>query len=483
MSRNTSPPRRGELGWSSAIATACVACLACGCSSTRVEPATTIARQAWPREQPVQHPTADAPAPTAFPDVWRLEDVFARIVSANSTLAQAQARLDEARAARSEAEANWWPELSIGVDATATDQPSRAFGILLDQQALNLGPGFDATPGTTENYRKDVRLDWALFAPGRMPSTAAASEGESAAGLAAQAVERRLLNAGIQAWLGLRAARALEAVALESVEVMAKRLDQTRTRHEEGAALRSDVLRLEVSLSAARQDAAQSAQRVRESQSSLNLLLGRSAQAALLPADEEIALGAELPDNLDALVERARAQRLELQAAAHQVRMLEYRAAAARQARLPSLQAFASYGYDGEDLSIDTQLDSYAAGLSLRLPWSAGDAARIDQAMARERQARMALREMSLVVTREVTDAWQAQALAQESFSLSASSVDAAEEAFRIVAEAQDAGAATVTDVLEAENARRQARTRRVAAQAAVQIARARLVAAVGGVR
>jgi outer membrane protein TolC len=267
---------------------------------------------------------------------------------------------------RDEASASWLPELSAGIDWTITDQPSMAFGMLLDQHAIDFGSGFDATPGSTENWRKDVRLEWALFAPGRSAASDAAGEGEIAAELADQAVERRLVNAGIQGWVGLRAARALEDVAREAVAVVERRLVQTRTRHAEGAALRSDVLRLEVSLSAAKQDVVRAGQVVRETQSSVNVLMGRDADAPLAADVEEIVLGLGLPEGLDALTTLAGDQRAELRSAAHRVRMLTFQSEAARALHLPFLQAFARYGWDGEDPGSDTDLDSYAAGLSLR---------------------------------------------------------------------------------------------------------------------
>jgi outer membrane protein TolC len=467
-----------------AIQAACVATVATACASSRIDTAEELARAEWRRgaSAPAAQPAPAQPAPVE-PAAWTLDEILVRIAAANPTLGRAQANLEQAQAARREARASWLPELSLGVDLLSTDDPALAFGLLLNQHALDLGPGFDATPGSTENWHEEVRLDWALLAPGRSDATSAATEGEQAAALARESAERRLLNAGIQAWIGLRAARELEAVARESVGVVEQRLLQTRTRHDEGAALRTDVLRLEVSLAAARQDAARAAQVVREAESQLNVLMGREAGGPLELVAEPVVLAAGLPEDLDALVQRASEERADVKAAAHRARMLSFEREAARAQYLPRLQAFARYGWDNEDLAIDSEYGSYAAGLSLRLPFSAATGPRIAQAEAQERGAREALRELSLSVTREVRDAWNAQRVARETLELARASVGSAEEAWRSISAAQDAGAATVTDVLEAENARRQARTRHVAAQAAVDLARARIAAAVGGVR
>jgi outer membrane protein TolC len=243
------------------------------------------------------------------------------------------------------------------------------------------------------------------------------------------------------------------------------------------------VLRLEVRLAAARQEAAAARLAVSEAESSLNLLMGRPPGTPLPLAGEEVVIGAGLPLDLDLLYEQAEAGRLDLLAAAHGVRRAGFQREASRAERYPALRAFASYDIDGPEPALETDLDSYLVGVGLRLPISVSTSARIRQAEAREDELREELRSLALSVTREVRDAWEALEVARETLALARAAVDTAAEAFRIVAAAQDAGGATVTDVLEAEDARRKAQVRFVAARAAVEMVRARLVAATGGVR
>ncbi len=463
--------------------------LLAGCSSSGGGSAAELRRAAWsgvPPEAPRARPRAAellADGGAVDPARWGLDDVLPRIAAANPTLAVARAHLDEARAARREAGAAYLPELSLGLDYVATDDPALAFGLLLDQRALSLGPGFDAAPGTTTNWRESVRLDWALFAPGRAPARAAAREGEEAARLAAEAAERRLLNAGVQAWLGLGAARAAEEVADDAVAVVERRLEETRVRAREGAALSADVLRLEVRLAAARQDAAAARLRVRAAESALNRLMDRAPDAPLALAGGEVAVGAELPEELDRLLVLAEEGRLDLLAAAHGARMAGALRDAAAAERLPWLRLFASYAFDGEDPGFDGDLDWTTLGVGLSLPLSARTPARVRRADARALAAREELRAAARGVAAEVRDASEGRRVAREVLALAQAAAGAADEAYRIVAAAQDQGAATVTDVLEAEDARKEARLRLAAARAGVQIAAARLVAAVGGVR
>ena len=477
------------------------AVLQAACTGPRVPSADDVlgTTLAWSEEPPATSgPAPPAPQrgvgeldpgiPPGEPAVWSLDAVLAHIARANPTLGSAQARLEEAEALRQEAVASYVPALTLGLDFVSTDNPAQAFALLLNQQRLTLGPSFDPTPGSIDNWHTEIRLDWPLFAPGRSESRHAAAAGEEAARLAREAFERRLLNAGVQAWLGLRAARALEEVAAESVTVVERRLAQTRIRHEEGLALRADVLLLAVRLAEPRQEAARTTLAVREAESSLNHLMGRGPKdrgegGPLLVGDEDVVVGAALPGELPDLLQLAETERRDLLATAHRVRALGYQRGASRAERLPLLLLFGAYYFDGADLAFDEDLDSYAVGAGLRLPVTAGTGARIRQAEAQERRAREELRELALAVVQEVHDAWEALRVAEETLKLAEASVGAAEEAYRIVAEAQDAGGATVTDVLEAEDARRNARVRHVAARAGVQIVRARLVGATGGVR
>jgi len=457
------------------------------CRSPRTARAEHLAPAPAPALQPAR-PFEEAPRVDA-PVASDLDSVLGRIAAANPTLGEAREHVAQARAARREADATSWPELSIELGYLATDEPAQAFGLLLDQEDLTLGPAFDPTPGTTENWRKELRLDWALVAPGRGPARRAAGEEQQAAELFARSVERRLANAGVQQWLDWHAARALEAVAAQSIAVVERALEDARERAALGAALRADVLRLETRLAAARQGAARAALAVRTAASSLRSLMGLGAEEELAEPLEPDPLGsftagADLEGlDLSALLARAGRERLDLAAARHRERAVAHQRDAAEDQRLPSLGLFAAYDVDGPDPGIDGDLASTTIGLGLRWPLSLRTGARIERAAAGARAERRRVAALEQQVAREVHDAWAALDVARETLSWAAAAVGAAEEAYRIVAQAHAAGGATVTDVLEAEDAQRQARVALVAARAGLAIAKARLVGATGGVR
>lgn len=467
-----------------ALAASAVACAAP--TRARAAPPTPAPRAsalyAAPSGRPAAEPQdlADEPPPEA----WTLAAIERRIALANPTLEEARAHLAAARAELGAARAERWPALSLGLAWTSTDNPSRAFAQLLDQERLTLGPGFDATPGTVSNWREEVRIDWALYAPGRGERSRAAGAETEAARHAALAIEQRLANAGVQTWFALRAAHGLVRIAEESEEAVAARLAETRTREREGAALRADVLRLEVRLAAAREELARAVLDVRRAEAALARLMGLPQGAPLALADQgDVPVGAHLPEDLAGLQELALRERPDLRAAREDVLGSGLRSEAARAERWPTVDLFAAYYLDGELFSPTSDLGSYAAGVGLRLPLDLRTAQRIRAAASREHAARAALAALELDVAREVREAQAELEAARATLLLAESSEEAAQEAFRIVAAAQDAGAASVTDVLEVESARRGARERAVVARTGVSMALARLCAATGGVR
>ncbi|MCA9000909.1 MAG: TolC family protein, partial [Planctomycetes bacterium] len=361
--------------------------------------------------------------------------------------------------------------------------PGQAFGMLMNQQRVNLGPGFDPTPGVTDNWRTELRVDWTLWSPERKARDQAAEAGALGASEQVQFVESELRNAGVQAWFGLQAVRALKDVQDESILVVEERLRQTQKRMELGAALRADVLRLQVRLAQAQHRAAQADLNVQMALSGLNRLMARGPQEPLEIQDSarpEVAGFMPPIENLDEMIALALEQRRDLRAAQQEVQRLQFESKAAQRAGGPSVTAFGAYDIDGHDLDMDTDLDSYTLGLSLYVPLSKRIPARQAASRAQLMGARAQLDSLALRIQDQVNNAHHNLRVAKVQLELANSAVGTAEEAYRILAEAQDAGGATVTDVLEAQDARRQARVARVAAEFNVQVAQAQLAQALG---
>ncbi len=435
------------------------------------------------------HPGSDSPGNAWLAEKhepgqpWTLPQVLEQISNHNPDLVRARAGVQRAQAGLRMNQASYWPELSLGVQYLATDNPGLAFGTLLNQQRLNLGPGFDATPGSTENWRKELRVDWSLWNPERAAQNDASQAAERGAQAMLMHVDQELRNAGVQAWFGLQAARSLKEVQDESVVVVEERVQVTKKRMELGAALKADVLRLQVRLAQAQQSAARADLQVQTASSGLNRLMARGPRAAL---EFERGTLLDTPNlsppskDLDQLVTLALDQRKDMLAARQNLERLQHEERAAKRSGGPRISAFGAYSVDGHDINMDTDLDSYVLGVGLHLPFSKRTPARQADSRAQLMAARAALQGLSLTIQNQVSDAQDNLRAARIQLQLSSSAIDTSEEAYRITAEAQDAGGATVTDVLEAQDARRQAQVAQVAARYNVQIAQAQLAKAIG---
>ncbi|MEZ5974557.1 MAG: TolC family protein [Planctomycetota bacterium] len=411
-----------------------------------------------------------------------LAQILDRISAANPNLDLARAGLVGAEAGVAMEQAANWPEWSLGLNYGATNNPAMAFGMLMNQRAVDFAGGFDPDPGHTDNWREEVRVDWLLWSADRSARQRSADERSAGAAAGMRHADQVLRTAGVQAWYGLRAARAMEVVVNESIAVVRERLETTERRRAEGAALKADVLRLQVRLAQARQDAAQARLQAETAHTGLNRLMARRADAPLALAEEGDAWQVPQPPTRDLMgcIELALDQRQDLQAAQSAWQSAQSGYDAARRAGGVQVRAFGTYGFDSDTLELDTDQDSYAYGLGVVLPFS--KRTRAGEAMARAQvlAARAQLDTLSNQVQAEVRGALSALQAAEVQLELASTAVDTASEAYRIVAEAQDAGGATVTDVLEAEDARRRAQVNLVATRFQVQIAQARLAGATG---
>ncbi len=463
-----------------------------GCRGRRIQTADHELAQVWMGTQPKVPTTSGTKDPHSHPGAeglprtqqgWTLEMVLRRIQAANPNLAIAETHIQEARAAISEAKAAYLPTLTLSETYFSSNNPGRAFWTLLNQHRLSLGPSFDATPGATENWRTEVRAQWALFAPGRREGQRGAREARRSAEAMRRFVERRLLNAGVQAFEGLIAAQDLAQVIRESVGVVSERLQTTKERRDQGLALEVDVLRLRTRLAKAKQEAQSADLAAKQAEAALNHLMGLRADSPLVIASRDIGVLETLPPTLNQAIRRARAERGDLRAASHRVLMRNWEKKGNKAARLPSLVAFGAYDIDARDPDLDAYYDSYEAGVALSWKLDPAVGPKIRKAMARLRRERERLRGLLLDAAKEVRMAWDNLQVAKSQLALASEGAKTAGEAWRLISSAYDNGGATLTDLLEAVNARKTARTRKSAAEAAVRIAKLRLIGAMGGVK
>jgi outer membrane protein TolC len=423
------------------------------------------------------------PLDSAIPDrPLTLEETIALALERNSSLQAAADRIGEAEAMVGQATAPFYPQLAARLGYARTDNPAQAFAMILNQRRFTADLDFN-NPGATQNVRPEVIGVLPLFRGGQDYQRREASLlGVQAAKLQRAALRNALTDAVISAYYALVAAPEQVQATGASIAAVSSALEQARSRFGAGAALKSDVLSLEVRLAEAREGHLRAENSVELSRAGLRALLALPAEAPVEVAPIVGESHVELPETFSAALARATSSRPELAAAANQVAMREHEVKAERAAYLPRVDAVGNYGNDSSNLELSSNTDSWAFGVAAEIDLFSGFVTRERVRAAEQRlaEARQAERTARLEVEREVRTAFLDYGEAEQRVQVSQAAVASAEEALQLVQVQYGAGTVTITRYLEAEAARTAARSRAIAARYDLRRAEAGLQKAMG---
>ncbi|MBU4458957.1 MAG: TolC family protein [Verrucomicrobia bacterium] len=404
---------------------------------------------------------AGAAASSAGPS---LEECVRAALAESPQAAAAEARAVAARAAIRQAESALWPVVSVSGGYARTDNPPQAFMMALNQRSLNMqDPAFDPNrPDDTGNARLGLGAKMRLLDFGRRANDRRAAV--SAAGAQSEmfaAVRNDLVHEVTRGFYTVLQAQSFVAVQQEQVRSLEESLRVARARMDRGAAVKSDVLSLEVRLAQAQEDLIRARNGVGLAVAALNTAIGRD----LVP---EAGLDAVPPEQVPDLpadaAPDASGRHPAVRAAEAAVAARRSALARAQADRRPTVSAFGEIGWDSEDFS-DAQ-DSYYAGVMAE--WDVFDGFRRSAAI-REAEASLAAAEADARRARDGVKLDQRQARlqareARERWTLMAKSVESADEALRMTKARYEQGAADVPELLNAELGLAAVRSRRVAA-------------------
>ncbi|MCX7819942.1 MAG: TolC family protein [Kiritimatiellae bacterium] len=393
-----------------------------------------------------------------------LEECIRAALEHNPDAAAAEERVIAARAALRQARSAGWPMVGVSAQHARTDNPPQAFMMALNQRALDMrDPAFDPNdPDDTGNTRLSIGLKWRLLDFGRRAAgVEAAAAMARAREAAAEAVRNQLAYEVTRAWYGALQAREFERVQTAQVASLEESLRIAREREARGAAIRGDVLSIEVRLSEAREDLVRARNAVSLAIAALNTAIGRDlASPERLPERGEVTVEPEGELRDDLPLEDHPAARAVAAAA-------DARRAAARRARAefrPTLSAFASSDWDAED--VDGFERSYLAGVVAELDLFDGFRRRgaVEEAAAEVRAADAEARRTMDQLRFELRQAVIRAREAAERLKVVTRAASAADEALRIARARYEQGAADLAELLNAEVAQASIRSRHVAA-------------------
>jgi cobalt-zinc-cadmium efflux system outer membrane protein len=291
------------------------------------------------------------------------------------------------------------------------------------------------------------------------------AQSRTAAGLRS-AAEAELALARLQAAAGARAAyfdlvraRAVEAAAAEASLLARQIRDAVRRRVEIGEAPQVQATRADIEVARVEQDVARARGEAQGRLAVLNLLLGRSADAAI-SASEALA-APDAPAETSALVEQALRSRPELAAGRGMIEARRGEVAVARTQRRPEL--FAELASDVWSVDRDP-LNSRNIGLQARLAFPLFDRGRlraeVDRARAgvREQEAELAstARALEIEIRRAAAELTAARSVA---LGYQTAILPRTQELLRATRSGFENGLTSFLEVLEAQRLARQTQT------------------------
>ncbi|HSV19224.1 MAG TPA: efflux transporter outer membrane subunit [Casimicrobiaceae bacterium] len=419
---------------------------------------------------------ADAAAGTAAsaiaPEWWRvygdtlLDDLERATLADNADLAQAVARIDEARAVLRAANAAFIPELDLGANA--------------GRQALsNASP----TPRVITGYAFSLSTNYEIDFWGRLRrNTEAAQNTLLASTYARDVVSLSLASATAQAYFTLRGLDALIAVTRESLATYDETVSLTRRRAEGGVASELDLRQAEGQRQLAR---VQLADLLRQRSATLHQLQVLTARLDLTIAPGDVRtlpVPVEPPPDLPStlLERRPDVRQAEAALAAQNARI-----GVARAAMFPTISLTGDYG--GESTALSSLLAApgriWSIGFGLALPlFDAGRReAQTQLEEARTREAVGAYQKAAQSAFREVQDALsnvRQYAASEEDARLR---VESAAEGVRLAQLRYQAGYTAFLDLLIQQRTLYEAQLAAVQIRQALMLSTVDLMRALGG--
>ncbi|HEU4708237.1 MAG TPA: TolC family protein [Methylophilaceae bacterium] len=303
-----------------------------------------------------------------------------------------------------------------------------------------------------------------------------------AASASQDTVIQNILLTAVQAYYQVQANQAAVAAARETERAAEESFKAADARYRAGVATPADKLQAQTTL-------AQATLTRISAEGNLKTAYGVLANIMGLPANQTLALAPanEVPSNPDigqdinALIEQARARRPDLVASEAQVKAAEADIEVTKAAAKPSISVFMGHNFqDGSNL---TSNNNSSVGINVQIPLFEGYAPsyriRSAQAVADLRAAQRDT--LRLQISLDVWRAYHSLRTASESISAARVLLNSAEESARVALGRYKAGVGNILDVLYAQSALANARQQFIQASLNWNIARAVLAQSIGG--
>jgi len=388
-------------------------------------------------------------------DSFSLVDAVMMALETYPAVRIAQAALDQAGAASSEAVSEWFPSLSFAASATQNKEPMAAYPI----HGIAFGGtnpfdlGFQGIPPFNRSLGQyGVSLGYTLFdGGGRLANVRRTVAQRNAARASCRKTDQDVIARVVSAYLTVLSRHEIMVAHEHRLEALESELSRIEKHFEQESAARIEVLRAEAELESARADLVGARADLDVAERELAILVG-------VP-DEKIGAGklvrveitpVPLPDRED-LVTRATGSNPLVEQARCNMAGARAGVSYAHSARWPKLQLLGNYFNMGNFEG--TRVNEWKAEAALSLPiFTGGRISRhITMARAAQRAAEEQLRLTELEVRQYVDRALAAHEEARARVVSLTRAVEAFSEVVKIEKLMLEAGSGTQTDYLDAE--------------------------------
>ncbi len=423
------------------------------------------------------------------------EHAVSMTLASSPTLQESQGRLRAAHGAATTAEGARWPRLSASLAAARSNNPLTVFGYKLSQRDVTFadfgaaqytGPGsLDVAPealnypGSYDNFNTSLRVEWPLYAGGRLSATIAEARAAiKAAKSGDDAARQAVILEVLRAYEGVRAAAAQLAVARRAQAAADSYLTMARKRYKQGTAIKSDVLTAQVGFDQSRLAFRTAGDQLASAREYLRILVG-------LPAGTDIAIGPPAEPDMPT----APLVVLQGQAAARNPQLLELRSQVAsrraavsseKAAYLPRVSLVVSRDWNDHTFGLSAPSYTVAGVLSWDIFDFGTRRGSVMQAKGNldTSEARVRAYEQRLQV--ELDRTWRSAREAADRVDVSSAAVEQTGEAQRILKLRFGQGLTTITALLDGQTRLEQAESDLLAARYHLRLSRAALLAELG---
>ena len=281
------------------------------------------------------------------------------------------------------ARSEFYPRLGISEDFAVTNNAAQAFMYLLEQGRFSPNINFN-NPGVVDDFHTQLLVQQGVYAGGRrVAETQAAAANRQAACFGLAAVQNELVFRVAEAYYRVFQARELAAVRQQSVRQVEQHLEIVRAREQADAAVKSDVLTVQVRLAEVKEALITARHQHDLAWAVLENVCGTRIEQRVLPRELPAAPWSEHVQQVEAVVAEAQSQRPEVGQMSSQVQAADQNVRAAQAGKYPTVNFNADYDVFTPDFARGN--DSWFVGVVVNFTLFDGKRTRNDVRQAEAR--------------------------------------------------------------------------------------------------